>query len=117
MLSNKWTFSLTSLVVLLRFRARFLSSRLQTQRGCKPSPQMLLPVVLALPSLSMNRCRTCLLILGFRSLQVGRVRSDAIPEITELEVAAGAGRIIVLATFEKEVHLQIVNPADLTNTA
>ena len=50
---------------------------------------------------------------AFRSLPAERVPERDIQDIAADEVAEGAGRIILLASFDLDVHLQILNPLDI----
>ena len=114
MLSKKLTLSLASLLVLIAFGIAFcVPSAIAHDRTAATDSTNTFTVTLSVDESVQD-------VSSDEGVQIpsGRTREiRAIPEITDLEVAAGAGRIIVLATFEKEVHLQILNPADIAAAA
>ena len=120
MLSNKMTFSLKSLVILLAFGFICVVPTVVAHEDAKSTAE--LTAAQAAPA-EINNMKVWLSVdesvqdvSSDEGVQIpsGRTRADrTIPEIGSVDVAAGAGRVIVLVTFEHDVHLQIVDDATL----
>ena len=110
MMSKKLTLSLASLIAIFAFGIAFcVPSAIAHDRVAATDPTNTFNVTLSVDESVQD-------VSSDEGVQIasGRTRADrSIPDITDDEVAAGAGRIIVLATFDLEVHLQILDPVDL----
>ena len=118
MLSNKMTFSLMSLVMLLAFGLVYVVPSVMAHDVADETALTAAEIAASNVfhvKLSVDESVQDVSSDSGVHIASGRTRADReIPELAGTDVAAGAGRIIVLATFAEEVHLQIVDDATLT---
>ena len=119
MLSNKMTFSLTSLVILI---ALACVASLVMAHDVVDETALTVAEIAAQSEfnvwLSVDESVQDVSSDDGVHIASGRTReSRAIPELTGTDVAEGAGRVIVLVTFENDVHLQIVDEVTLDTIA
>ena len=112
---TKLTFSLTSFIVILAFGLAYVASPVMAHDVVKES-KLTDPEKEGLPEwkvwLSVDESVQD--VSSDEGVQIASSRTRAFRSIADVPIAAvagGAGRIIVLATFEKSVHLQDLNPA------
>ena len=115
MLSNKWTFSLMSLVVLIAFGLAYVVSPVMAHDVVKESKLTDLEKE-GLPEFKvwLSVDESVQDVSSDDGVQIASSRTRqfrTVADVLGTAVAGGAGRIIVLATFEKSVHLQDLNPA------
>ena len=115
MLSNKWTFSLMSLVVLIAFGLAYVVSPVMAHDVVDESA-LTADEIKALPEFKvwLSVDESVQDVSSDDGVQIASSRTRRFRTIADVPIAAvagGAGRIIVLATFEKSVHLQDLNPA------
>ena len=117
MLSNKMTFSLMSLVMLLAFGLVYVVPSVMAHDVADETALTAAEIAASNAfhvKLSVDESVQDVSSDSGVHIASGRTReSRLIPELAGTDVAAGAGRIIVLATFAEEVHLQIVDDATL----
>ena len=118
MLSKKLTLSLASLLVLIAFSFAYVVSPVMAHDVADEAtltPAEMVASRLFHVKLSVDESVQDVSSDDGVQIASGRTRDDRmIPEFAATDVAAGAGRIIVLATFAEEVHLQILDDATLT---
>ena len=117
MLSNKMTFSLVSLVMLLAFGLFYVVLSVMAH-DVADETTLTAAEMTELDSLHVwfSVDESVQDVSSDEGVQIASSRTRAnrdIQELTDEQVAAGAGRIIVLVTFEQDVHLQILDPTTL----
>ena len=117
MLSNKMTFSLASLLVLIAFGLAYVVPSVMAH-DVVDEDVLTRAEVLAGRTVKvwLSVDESVQDVSSDDGVQIASSRTRADREIDDLDitqVAEGAGRIIVLATFDTDVHLQILNPVDL----
>ena len=120
MLSEKLTFSLTSLVVLLAFGLFYVVPPVMAHEDDKPFVDLTADqqkdAEINNFAVTLSVDETVQDVSSDDGVQIasGRQRNDrSIPDIDVDTIAEGAGRVILLAEFDKDVHLQILSPGNV----